>query len=53
MINNCETNSVRNTPREMPKTEIKYIDRQQRHVVEIKVYYDDFTYESFYPAPKK
>ena len=48
-----EINSVRNTPREMPKTEIKYIDRPQRHVVEIKVYYDDFTYESFYPAPKK
>ena len=48
-----EIKGVNNTPREMPKTEIKYIDRPQRHVVEIKVYYDDFTYESFYPAPKK
>ena len=48
-----ETNSVRNTPRENPKTEIKFVDKPQRHVVEIKVYYDDFTYESFYPAPKK
>ena len=48
-----EINGVRNTPHEIQKTEIKYIDRPQRHVVEIKVYYDDFTYESFYPAPKK
>ncbi|MGN1230142.1 MAG: helix-turn-helix domain-containing protein [Prevotella sp.] len=48
-----ETYSVRNTPRETAKTEIKYVDKPQRHVVEIKVYYDDFTYESFYPAPKK
>lgn len=48
-----ENNSVRNTPRETVKTEVKYVDRPQRHVVEIKVYYDDFTYESFYPAPKK
>ncbi len=48
-----ETNSVRNTPCETVKTEIKFVDKPQRHVVEIKVYYDDFTYESFYPAPKK
>ena len=48
-----ETNSVRNTPRENHKTEIKFVDKPQRLVVQIKVYYDDFTYESFYPAPKK
>ena len=48
-----EINSVRKTPREMPKTEIKYIDRPQRQVVEIKVYYDDCTDESCYPAPRK
>ena len=48
-----EIKGVNNTPREMPKTEIKFVDKPQRHVVEIKVYYDDFTYESFYPAPKK
>lgn len=49
----AETKSVRNTPKETPKTEIKYIDKPQRHVMEIKVYYDDYTYESFYPASKK
>lgn len=49
----AETKSVKNTPKETPKTEIKYIDKPQRHVVEIKVYYDDYTYESFYPSPKK
>jgi len=49
----AENKSVRNTPRETTKTEIKYVDKPQRHVVEIKVYYDDYTYESFYPSPKK
>lgn len=48
-----EIKSVNNTPREMPKTEIKFVDKPQRQVVEIKVYYDDYTYESFYPASKK
>ena len=48
-----EIKGVNNTPREMPKTEIKFVDKPQRHVVEIKVYYDDYTYESFYPASKK
>ena len=48
-----EIKGVNNTPREIPKTEIKFVDKPQRHVVEIKVYYDDYTYESFYPASKK
>ena len=33
--------------------EVKYIDKPQRHIVEIKVYYDDYTYDSFVPAQKK
>ena len=48
-----EIKGVNNTPREIPKTEIKFVDKPQRHVVEIKVYYDDYTYESFYPASNK
>ena len=32
--------------------DIKYVDKPQRHVVEIKVYYDDYTYESFVPSKK-
>lgn len=34
------------------KLEMKYIDKPQRRVIEIKVYYDDYTYESFVPEKK-
>lgn len=46
------SNSVRNTRPEIIREEIKYIDKPQRKVVEIRVYYDDLTYESFVPAKK-
>ena len=36
----------------MPVDEIKNIDRQKRRVVEIRVFYDDQTWESFSPAKK-
>ena len=45
-------NSVRNTRPEIIREEIKYIDKPQRKVVEIRVYYDDLTYETFVPAKK-
>lgn len=47
-----KNNSVKATHSESPNIEMKYIDRPRRHVVEIKVYYDDYTYESFVPAKK-
>ncbi len=31
------------------KTEIKYIEKPQRQITEIRVYFDDLTYESFVP----
>ena len=45
-------NGVRNTRPEVIREEIKYIDKPQRKVVEIRVYYDDLTYETFVPAKK-
>lgn len=45
-------NSVRNTRPEVIREEIKYIDKPARKVVEIRVYYDDLTYETFVPAKK-
>lgn len=45
-------NGVRNTRQETVRQEIKYIDKPQRKVVEIRVYYDDLTYETFVPAKK-
>ncbi|MGN1375695.1 MAG: helix-turn-helix domain-containing protein [Prevotella sp.] len=31
------------------KTEIKYVERPQRQITEIRVYFDDLTYETFVP----
>ncbi len=31
------------------RTEIKYIEKPQRQITEIRVYFDDLTYESFIP----
>lgn len=41
--------SVNPTPKTIEKTQIKYIDKPQRHVTEIRVFYDDQTWESFVP----
>lgn len=45
-------NSVRDTRPEIIREEIKYIDRPQRKVMEIRVYYDDLTFETFVPDKK-
>ena len=37
------------TPKNITKTEVKYIDKPQRNITEIRVYFDDLTYESFVP----
>jgi len=41
---------VRNTPSESVREEIKIFDKEPRRVTEIRVYYDDQTYETFIPA---
>lgn len=43
---------VKSTHQEMAREEIKIIDKEPRKVTEIRVYYDDQTYESFVPAKK-
>ena len=45
-------NGVRNTRSEIVREEIKIVDKPLRHVTEIRVYYDDQTWESFVPAKK-
>ena len=45
-------NSVRNTQQEIVREEVKYIDKPPRRVTEIRVYYDDQTWESFVPTKK-
>ena len=41
--------SVNNTPINTPKTAIKIIDKPQRKISEIRVFYDDKTWETFVP----
>lgn len=41
--------SVRNTLKNQPKEEVKIIDRPARKITEIRVYFDDQTYETFVP----
>lgn len=42
--------SVRNTPLNSAHEEIKIFDKEPRRVTEIRVYYDDRTYETFVPS---
>lgn len=43
--------SFRQVPKEV-RTEIKYIEKPQRQITEIRVYFDDLTYETFVPDKK-
>ena len=44
---------VKSTHFAIPSESTKYFDREPRKVTEIRVYYDDQTYETFVPAPSK
>ena len=46
------TNSVRNTRLEMMREEVKNADKPQHRIMEIRVFYDDQTWDSFVPAKK-
>ena len=45
-------NSVRSTHREIERTEVKLVDKPQRKVIEIRVFYDDQTWDTFVPQKK-
>lgn len=40
---------VNRTPKNMVQTEVKYIDKPQRKITEIRIFYDDQTWETFVP----
>lgn len=44
---------VRNTHLELTREELKMLEKEPRRVVEIRVYYDDQTFETFVPAKKQ
>ena len=45
-------NSVKSTRPEIERAEVKIIDKPQRRVKEIRVFYDDQTWETFIPEKK-
>jgi transcriptional regulator with XRE-family HTH domain len=45
-------NSVKSTRPEIERTDVKIIDKPQRRVTEIRVFYDDQTWECFVPVKK-
>ena len=45
-------NSVKTTRPEIVREEVKIVDKPQRRVMEIRVFYDDQTWETFVPAKK-
>ena len=46
------SNSVRNTRLDLESKEVKFIDKPQRRITEIRVFYDDQTWETFIPQKK-
>ena len=46
------SNSVKSTRPEIVREEIKFVDKPQRRIMEIRVFYDDQTWDSFIPAKK-
>lgn len=40
---------VNNTPNNIVKQDVKYIDKKQRKITEIRIFYDDQTWETFVP----
>ena len=46
------TNSVKSTRSDIVRDEVKIIEKPQRRVIEIRVFYDDQTWDTFVPAKK-
>ena len=46
------SNSVKTTRTEFAREEVKFVDKPQRRVMEIRVFYDDQTWDTFIPAKK-
>ena len=41
--------NIENTPKEIVKQEIRYIEKPARKITEIRIFFDDNTYETFRP----
>lgn len=44
-----QNGGVNNTPKKLSQETVKYIDKPQRKITEIRIFYDDQTWETFVP----
>lgn len=44
-----QTHGVNRTPKNIAQASVKYIDKPQRKITEIRIFYDDQTWETFVP----
>lgn len=51
-LSQSSANSVKSTHPEFVREEVKFVDKPQRRVIEIRVFYDDQTWDTFVPAKK-
>ena len=49
LFNQPMKHGVNNTPKNITQAEVKYIDKPQRKITEIRIFYDDQTWETFVP----
>ena len=44
-----QTHGVKRTPKNVANAAVKYVDKPQRKITEIRIFYDDQTWETFVP----
>ena len=49
LFSSMSSQGVPPTPKIQPKIDLKYFDKPQRQITEIKIFFDDHTFESFVP----
>lgn len=49
LFDHPQTHGVKRTPKNIANAAVKYVDKPQRKITEIRIFYDDQTWETFVP----
>lgn len=49
LFDDAQMRGVNHTPKKIAQTAVKYVDKPQRKITEIRIFYDDQTWETFVP----
>lgn len=49
LFDDAQMRGVNHTPKKIAQTSVKYVDKPQRKITEIRIFYDDQTWETFVP----